>query len=90
MEETKQTTTTTTEATGNIEPTASLIDRADGVAKRMEEANRKAEELLTRQEQIAARLMLSGKSSAGSVTKTPEEINKEEVERQIKARLSRF
>ena len=61
--------------------TDDILSRAEASAKRMEEANLKAEELLKRQEQIAARLILSGKSEAGitPVQKSDEEIKKEQL-----------
>ena len=76
--------------TGNQPETASLIDRADNVAKRMEEANKKAEELLIRQERIATRLMLGGRSDAGAVQKTPEQARKDEIETEVSKILKKF
>ena len=70
--------------------TPSLIDRADAVAKRMEEANKKAEELLTRQEAIAARMLLSGRADAGHIEKTPEQNQKEEADKQAQEIIKRF
>lgn len=75
---------------GNITSTATLIERADGVAKRMEEANKKAEELLKRQEEIAARIMLGGRSEAGTKQKSAEELDQEKVDAEIQKRMARF
>ena len=90
MNETTQTPqpTPTNTQDGNITETASIIERADRVAQRMEEANKHASELLQRQEAIIARSMLSGKTVAGSVAKTPEEIQKETVAQNVKRNLS--
>ena len=73
-----------------ITETASIIDRADAVAKRMEEANKKAEQLLARQEAVAARMMLSGRSEAGQIKKTAEEEQKEQLDEKVKAALGRY
>jgi hypothetical protein len=73
-----------------ITETSSIIDRADAVAQRMEAANKKAEELLQRQEAIAARMMLSGRAEAGQITKTPEQAKKEEIDAKIAETLNRF
>ncbi len=70
--------------------TKSVIAQADSVANRMEEANRKAEELLSRQEAIAARMMLSGRGDAGGVQKTKEQEQEEQIEKQVKDALSLY
>ena len=58
---------------GDKPATGSIIDRADTNAKRLEEANKKTEELLGRQEAVAARMMLAGRADAGTPMKTPQE-----------------
>jgi len=73
-----------------ITETASIIERADAVAKRMEDANKKAEELLARQEAAAARMMLSGRAEAGQIKKTAEEEQKEQLDEKVKAALGRY
>jgi len=73
-----------------ITETASIIDRADAVAKRMEEANKKAEQLLARQEAVAARMMLSGRSEAGQIKKTAEQEQTEKIDAMVKASLDRY
>lgn len=88
MEEIKQ--EVKTEEKPVIPDTTNLIDKADAVAKRMEEANKRAEELLTRQEAIAARMLLSGKSEAGQVMKTPEQLAQEKQAADLEATLKRF
>lgn len=54
-------------ADGNTDENASLIDRADTIAKRIEEANRKAEANLKKSEELATRELLGGKSNIGRV-----------------------
>lgn len=70
--------------------TTSLIEKADNVAKRMEAANKKTEELLERQEAVAARLLLSGRAEAGAETKTPEQTTEEKVKADVDAALKRY
>lgn len=67
----------------------SIIDKADAVAKRMEEANKKAEELLNRQEAIAARMLLSGRAEAGQ-QKTAEQTAEEKEDEKVKQTLGRY
>lgn len=64
--------------------TSSLIAKADAVAARMEAANKVAEELLRRQEEILARNMLSGRAEAGSVVRI--ESDDEKYKREAKER----
>lgn len=86
MEEIKE----TEKVLNPITETSSIIDKADAVAKRMEEANKRAEELLTRQEAIAARMMLSGKSEAGMPHKTAEQIEKEKLDEEVAQSMKKF
>lgn len=85
-----QTTSKTLINTADVVAPTSLIDHADAVATRMEAANKKAEELIERQEKIAARLLLSGRTEAGTVLKSSEELEKEQIEKEIKERLNRL
>ena len=55
--------------TESKETAVSLIERAEA-------ANKKMEELLKRQEEMAAKMLLGGRSEAGL---TPKEVDKEEV-----------
>jgi len=93
-EETKAETSTTPTPSnndgGSKSETTSIIDRADNIAKRLEEANKKSEELISKQEAIAARMMLGGKAEAGIQPKTPEEIKKQEVAEMVKKTMARF
>ena len=70
--------------------TASLIDRADKVAERMEQSNKQAEELLKRQEAVAARMMLGGKSEAGELRKTTEQLEDEKEDKEVEKLVNRF
>jgi hypothetical protein len=76
--------------TGDKPETASLIERADRIAERVEKANQKAEELLIRQEAIAARMMLSGRAEAGQTPKTSEEMRKEQVQKEVAEIMKKF
>jgi hypothetical protein len=68
-------------------PELTLIEKAEIAAKRIEEANKKTEELLRRQEEIATKALLGGKSDAGQAPpppKTPQEIAKDEAREYLK------
>ena len=58
-----------------------LIDDADKAAERLEKANKEFSELLKRQEQLAAREKLGGRTSAGftPVVESEEEKNKKRI-----------
>ena len=77
--------TTPTEDAGNKPTTTPLIDIANAAAERMEKANEKREELLQREEEIAARRMFSGRADAGKevVQKTQEEVDQEAADGMI-------
>lgn len=66
------------------------LDRADTLLKGLKEQNDRAEQIKNENAAIVARSLLAGKTDAGSVTKTKEELQKEEVERQAKAIADRF
>lgn len=75
---------------GLIPETTTIIAKADAVAQRMEEANKKAEELLVRSEAMNARMMLAGRTEAGTVTKSPEEEVKEKAKKEAEEIVARF
>lgn len=75
---------------GDVVPTASLLERADALRKGLEETEKRIKEHIDRFENIAARQLLSGRSEAGTVNKTPEQINKEETDRQSAEIVKRF
>jgi hypothetical protein len=55
----------------------SLIDKAEAVAKRIEEANKKSAELLERHEQALAKQLLGGRSEAGYIAPVVDPIKAE-------------
>lgn len=71
-------------------PADSMLERADSIAKRLEAANLKAEELVKRNEAVAARIMLSGRADAGAAVKTPEQLEEEAIEAEAQRALKRF
>jgi len=75
---------------GNEPQTDNILDRADLIAKRLEEANKKAEELVKRHEAVAARMLLAGRTEAGSVGKSPKELEEEEVAKEAQKIVDRF
>ena len=71
MDEKKETEDTKEEATasdnneGNQSKEVGLVDKANIAAERLEAANKKQEEILQRQEEFAAKQLLSGRTDAG-------------------------
>lgn len=61
----------------------SLVDQANKAAERLEEATKKYNDLVNRQEALAARMTLGGKSDAGQ----PPAEKKEETPREYKDRI---
>lgn len=84
MSEEQKTTQQSTENIngGDFAQTVNPIDRAERLVKGLEEANRKAEEILARNEQVLQRIILSGKAEAGSQQKqiSPEEEKKQKAQ----------
>lgn len=81
--------------TGNIgtgsEPKATdVVDRAVAAAERLEKANTRTEELVKRQEAIAARVMLGGRTDAGAIQKTPEQITDEKIDADVAMTMKRY
>jgi len=62
------------------------VTQAENIVKRMEEANKKAEEIAERMERARAHEIISGRSDAGkeSKKKTEKEIEAEQVENTFK------
>jgi len=82
---------TTDDIKEGAEPkTTNILEQAELIRKGLEEANKKSEELLKRQEAVAARMMLGGSTEAGSIHKTPEEVQKDEVETEASKIVGRF
>ena len=55
-----------------------LVEEANVVAKRLEEANTKKEELLDREDESKAKEILSGKADAGEIPEKPKKLTDEE------------
>lgn len=75
---------------GDKQAAVSPIDEASSILKRMEEANKERRELLDREEKLHARILLSGRGQAGIPTKTPEEIEKENIDAEVKKSLTKY
>ncbi len=74
-----------------VKETESQLQRADSIAARIEAANKRSEELIKRQEAVAARMSLSGRAVAAQETpKTPEQELEEQVDREVKESLEQF
>lgn len=61
----------------------SIVARADKAAERLEAANRKTEELLKRQEDLAARDKLGGRSGGAPQETKPKEMSPKEYSDQV-------
>jgi len=61
--------------------TTSELDRADQIAERLKRENDRKEELLTREESLAARRAVGGVAEAGQQSKPKEETPKEYADR---------
>ena len=64
-----------------VKPEPSLFDRSEAIAKRIEDANKRAEEILTKNEHALSRLILGGKSSVVPVPEAKVETPKEYAKR---------
>ena len=62
-----------------------LIAKASDAAERLEEANKKTEELITRREKLDAEAALSGRTDAGAVPPTPKEDTPEEYAEKVRS-----
>ena len=65
----------------NKEIKKSLVDKANEAAKRLEEANKKHEELLAKEETLRVERILAGKADA--VAEKPKEESPEEYTRRV-------
>ena len=66
---------------GNKPKTPKVIEDANSAAERMEAANEKREELIGREEELAANRHLAGESEAGQPSEKKEETDKEYKDR---------
>lgn len=73
------------ESTEAVKPQISILEQAEAIAKRIEESNKKAEEILAKNEQQLSRIMLSGRSNAGYETPA----KREETPKEYKDRIMR-
>lgn len=71
---------------GNIAQGDDVVERANVAAQRLEDANRKKEELLAREEQLYAKKLLGGRAEAGTtpIQETPEEAYKRRTQERYK------
>lgn len=88
-EQEKQSAPTNT-SEGDIPQSLNLIDSANNAAKRLEEANRKTEELVRRQEEATARMMLSGRANSGQAFKSVQQTQEEQDADEVKKAIARF
>lgn len=72
------------EAERAAEPAEDLITRANAAAMRIEEANKKHEELLINHQQMKAEEILSGTADAGNKEQTPDEKETEGAKAMLK------
>ena len=71
----------------NPQEPVSLYDKTEAIVTRQEEANKKTEELLERQETLHANQRLAGTSGGNVEVKTKEETPKEYSDRVMKGEL---
>jgi len=67
------------------ESSSDMVDKANLAALRLEEANKKKEELLNREEQLIIKAKLGGKSDAGSVPEDKKEETPAEYAKRVMA-----
>jgi len=79
--------TTTPEETGDKPKTTEPIESANKAAERLEQANRKKEELLDREEALLVQARISGRSLAGEQP-APPETEDEKWKREAKIRYA--
>lgn len=66
------------------------IEEQKQLAERIEKANEEARKILEEQKQLQARMSIGGKSEAGFKQKTPEELQQEKIDNEVKRIKSRF
>lgn len=91
-EETQPETATTVEEAKApiILETSSMVERVENSDKSIKEQVDRFEKLVERSEAMNARMMLGGKTEAGTVTKSPEQEIKEKAEAEAKEILDRL
>ena len=84
-EEEKKPDTPDNSGEGDKPESTQLIDDANLAAKRLEEANKKQEDLLNRQEELAAKTALGGKAEAGGEAEKEPELSPQEYSKKVMA-----
>ena len=74
---------TNTAVAGNQEPT-SIYDKTEAIVKRQEEANKKTEELLAKQETLHANQRLAGTTGGNVEPKEPAKLSDEDYANKLK------
>ena len=77
-EETQESRTSENIDKGIQSETTSELDRADSIVERQKRENDRREELLSREENLAARRAVGGETEAGSIAEKPKELTDEE------------
>ena len=72
---------------GDKSKTISELDRADSIVERQKRENDRREEILTREENLAARKAIGGESEAGKPSEKKEETPKEYKDRIMSGKL---
>ena len=73
------------EGKSSEESSPSKLDEAKALAERLEKANQRHEELINREESLAAERIVSGQAEAGSIPEKPKEMSDEEYSKKALA-----
>lgn len=68
--------------------TVSELDRADQIAERQKRENDRREELINREEALAARRIVGGNAEAGSVREQPKKESPSEYRRRVEKEMA--
>lgn len=75
---------------GGEQQAVNIVDQANKTAERLERANKEALAYVERIEASATRMMLAGRAESGVIHKTPEQMQQEEIDKQVNINLMRF
>lgn len=78
---------------GGEPETATILDRADNAVKKLEALEaieKRLDEKVNRIESAAARIIMGGRSQAGQAQKTPEQIQQEKIDEEVKRIVSGY
>lgn len=94
VEKTEENTETKTDAdatkeTGDKDIHLSPIEKAEATLKKIEEVEKRVAELVVRQENAAARMMVGGRAEAGSDL-APEKVEEAKLEEQVKENIKKY